>query len=930
MRKAIFSQNFEFLANKLFQEIQEKFSKDFFQEPVILVPDMALKQRLLLHFVSLVKKRSIVGWKILTLDSYLKSHCTELFSPFEMQCLIFDCLRKSSSDEIAPFKNQIEELSKELTPLFMSYGKTSLQQGQPRWQIDMYNEILEKGLFTTPFKLIEKRKGLFEGVYFFGFDVFPPFLRKALSSLQEVSLYLFSPCRQFWSDISSQKEKKKVRRALLQQEGIESTLKEMELFWLEAPPLLSSLGKVGKDFLRFLEDSFFETEEVYEEVLPLSALKKLKGSILDFQNKEIKKDSTLIVYQTGNSILSEIECLKKEVLSFHEKGISFSEMLVFAPEIEKYLPHVEYSFSSEIPFRFTNVKKERIDFFENIRRLITLAKRTWTKERVSLLFESRSFMNQLHLEKGEKDKWIRWIQRIFDFNLSWQIGFKRLFKESLFHFKSPSYESISINDLELLEALYNTLSSLDADLSSLGGEKLTLSGWAEKLEHLLEKYFFVGEEEALDVKKAVKQLYISGEKLTETYPLGVVETLFTPVKTGGLKLNNLHAVTFSPLRLGSIWPSKAIFILGLDEESFPSKEVSSSLDLLKKERGFHPSSSDLDKYALLQAFFSAKEALILSYSHLSLEGKEKALSPAVEELVQHGERKSFSIKSRAHEEKVFSFTLSKGNQLKKNQKIFISDLILFAKNPWRYYTQKVLKVFLKEKEKTSILKKRGLLLRQSLSSPILEVLSKQKSRFPHAIQSAFESDVLFQDRERKAKLKSALGKLISLQLMSSCTAQVEGTYSPLKLSFEEGDVELIGEIPFSFEKGAVHFGEDHLSSLIKAWPEVLISLVLTGSDEIFFVKKEKVKKVSSPNLALKKFVSYYLRCKESLSPLMPEWADKILRSEVRKFDFKTEYDDPYVEWVLRRIKIGEDISSWSWLKESFSELIELYPRRKKG
>lgn len=930
MRKAIFSQNFELLAKELFKRIDQNSYQSFLNASVILVPDTNLKQRLLLSFVSEAKGKSIVGYKIQTLDSYLKSQSEELFSFFDMQCLIFDSLKKSTKKELSPFKNELVELSKELTPLFLSYGETKLQTQEPNWQREIYNEILEQKLFLTPEKLLKKRKDLFEGVHFFGFDVFPPYLRKALSSLQEVSLYLFSPCRQFWSDISSQSEQKRITKALLQQKQTVDALEEMEFFWLEAPPLLTSLGRLGKEFLKFLENAFFETEEVYEEVPPLSALKKLKINTLDFQGGEIEKDPSLTIHKTGSSHLSEIESLKEEILSLHQNGFAFSEMLVLAPEMERYLPYVEYCFSSSsIPYRFTNVNGVQKGLFQSFESLLILARNSWTKERVVHLFETGPFIDKLFLREGEKQKCINWIRKIFDFDLNWAHGFKKFFQESLFHYKAPSYESVSPNDLDLLEVLYETLSSLERDLSPLKESEFSLDIWAKTFDQLLEKYFLAKEEESLEFKMLVKQLYSVSEKLKGSYPLALVETLFQKRSKGSLRGNHLHAITFSPLKLGSIWPAKAVFVLGLDEERFPKKGQNSSLDLLKNEKEYNPGLSDLDKYALLQAFFAADEIFSLRYSHLSLDGKEKNPSPAIIELVKSAEMKTYPILNAQKEMKTLSFHSSEKKKNEAFQKIQISDLVLFAKNPWRYYVQKVLKISLKEKERVSLHRERGLLLRQSLSSPLTSVLSKQKNRFPQAIQRAFEKDVIFKHQEREAKLKGISGKIVSLQLLSASASKQKGIYPPLKLDLEEMCVELVGEVPFSLEKGAIHFGDDHLSSLIKAWPEILISLVVTNSDEIFFVQKEKIKKVIDPLEALKKYVSYYLRSKESLSPLMPEWADEILRKERKEFEFKTNFEDPYTSWVLQRIKEREDPSSWQWLRKSFSSLIELYPERKR-
>ena len=104
------------------------------------------------------------------------------------------------------------------------------------------------------------------------------------------------------------------------------------------------------------------------------------------------------------------------------------------------------------------------------------------------------------------------------------------------------------------------------------------------------------------------------------------------------------------------------------------------------------------------------------------------------------------------------------------------------------------------------------------------------------------------------------------------------------------------------------------------------------TEKLYLVKKGKCKGVEDPYLSLKQFLKYYMRCRQSLTPLMPDWADAFLRKKTDDFDFKAEFEDVARNWILFRMEKTPNIENlfyeWEWLKNSFASLIELYPTRK--
>ena len=70
-----------------------------------------------------------------------------------------------------------------------------------------------------------------------------------LSRMIEVNLFLIEPCREYWADIMSEREVKKIRRKNPQ------VAENIEWYHFEkGNPLLAAMGTLGRDFLKLISD----------------------------------------------------------------------------------------------------------------------------------------------------------------------------------------------------------------------------------------------------------------------------------------------------------------------------------------------------------------------------------------------------------------------------------------------------------------------------------------------------------------------------------------------------------------------------------------------------------------------------------------------------------------------------------------------------
>lgn len=483
-----------------------------------------------------------------------------------------------------------------------------------------------------------------------------------------------------------------------------------------------------------------------------------------------------------------------------------------------------------------------------------------------LFFECVSFSRKFHLEEKELILWSEWIKEIFQYSLDWEKGFAEMLKRATTLTPGPLQEMTSFSAFDSLEKFLEVLQGLREDLTLT---PLSLEQWAVKWAGIAEKYLTPDDDTAFS--RAMKNLRESS--VSAEYPFEVIEDVLTLDVHSSFYGNHLHAVCLASMTEGSIVPSRACFMMGMDEESFPRKKQATSLDLLRKE----PDPADIDRYLFLQALLNTKEWLTISYGHISEEdGKTMGASLVVQELLDE-----YFIESKVippsimtkQDSPQFSFRCPE-EIVPKDGVVLLSDLTFFARHPWKYYLQKVEKIYLSDRKERSFRSLRSTLARSSLAWPIEAIITSRKERFPGIFQEAFSLDVQEKAEEYQKQIEKWGKKKTSLTFYQTAK---EGEFPPLQIQLGDSVVQIIGDIPFLLEDGALHFGDDKISALLKVWPEVLAACVALKTSNIYCLKTGKIKTVTNPQESLKKFVSYYLRCQNTLSPLIPDWADAFLR-----------------------------------------------------
>ncbi len=884
-----FSHRLELLVERLAKEILQT-SLGVFDTPIIVVPNSNLKQWLLIRLANLMPQQGIAGCKIIPLTEALPtSRFTEIF------CTLYKKLENSAVPEIESYlassPNRITELAGHLATLFLRYAMFSLPEHEPNWQTELFHSLSFKNLKSQ------------DPVHLFGFDFLPDPIWK---SIPFAGVYLFSPCRHFWADLATNRQRKHIwkKRGSLELEG----------YLQDAPPLLANWGKTGRETLKILEQFDWEMDENYaEEAQSNTTLARLKTRLLDFvveKGDGLPADSSIQIVKAGNSILKELEVLRKSILELMDKeNLSFSDIGVYVPDMRGYSSLIQFVFA-DLPHRIFDLPiGSKSFFYQGLCQFFGLNK----IDELGPLFENPSF----HQKRGWSAETIYEMQELLTSDQE-KVAYGAVF------FSNEKMKGEN-EFLEIYESLKNDLALLKTPR--------TLTDWANLLLELSHKYFYIDhsdetEAQAWDFFQQILKelLFFGGDDLFPFEPIHTLLKRSPPV--GAFHAAHLHGIRFAPLECGEIIPAKAIFCIGMDEEKFPRKLKASSLDLLQKGGIFTNDEPNQDRYLFLQILFAAKDFLYISYPHLANDGNPVNPSPLIEELVA-------SLDAPAKESTVSAlrpseaplFVPQKNSQILE-ETISISELTSLARHPWEFYLKKELGIRFEKPEEFSFMKERARLSKKSLDKQVT---------YPKGIcGEALKGEVEKIAKDWKGHIASWNLQIERASFLQSCREKKQDECGWEFPALHLDGVKIVGEMKQFSTLGYIHTGYDNLEGLLKVWPECLAALIASESTKIYFLKTGKVKEIGDPKKALSAFIRYYFKAKSTPSPLLPTCADAFLRKGFTEWEKKmqttllgkTHFEDEVMDWVMERISFPTP-KTWydDWHEElstTFDALLDLY------
>ena len=381
----------------------------------------------------------------------------------------------------------------------------------------------------------------------------------------------------------------------------------------------------------------------------------------------------------------EIEVLKNNIINLMQsEGYKYHDIGVAAPDINSYVPYIETIFRSDdnsldIPYNLMDVSFiDNSDYLNGFFALLDLTGSRFTRKQLFSLFRNRCFMNRFHLSDSDVDKWLEICEKLFikwgydsshrqdvlsrksDF-ATWRKALERICCGFIFsddeavtfssgseivpYHLSGSYEEKTVSEL------FHAVNQLYNNLYKLRFKEFEIPSWAVHMEMLAD--FFLspvyGTRDDNDRKflknvfRQINTLVIENRQADSISGKPVPYSLYRTIvdefagKSGYCRGQYLsEGISFSSLKPLRAIPFKVIFLLGMDENSFPGREKNRNYDL----RALVPKSIDLsvqntDCFTFLETILSAEEKLFISYTGTNIiTGEILEPSPLVTEIAE--------------------------------------------------------------------------------------------------------------------------------------------------------------------------------------------------------------------------------------------------------------------------------------------------------
>jgi exodeoxyribonuclease V gamma subunit len=514
----------------------------------------------------------------------------------------------------------------------------------------------------------------------FGISALPPFVFGVLAAVGRkipVTFYVWSPCREFWGDVVSDRRMEKILRAY-------PNFAPEDLHLDEGNALLASLGRAGADFLQALAQTDHNERTGYREPEGDSLLCSIQRDILMLAQPFADKGQKQIVAPNDGSVaihnchspLREMEVLFDCLLAALEqdRDLTPEKILVAAPDMEIYAPFVEAVFGAadekgpRIPYTLALRRTDRQSpFIQAFFAAVNLCQGRFEADGVLDLLALSPVRSRFGLCEGDLELVGQWVDQTRicwgldeDFKLThglpaqrentWRAGLDRLLlgyalgpDESMEFAGIAPAAGISSQQAWLLGCLEDFLGQLSQAAQAMR-ENLTLAQWADIFSGLAQGIL----DEAVDehggaqaLREAFADLKQGQEQWgfdTEVCAAAAAKLVQEQVEKslGGAGFLQ-HGVTFCSLLSATGTPFDVICLAGFNEGAFPRNSPAPSFDLT----ALHPmpgdrSRADEDRYAFLQTILSAEKRLIITHTGQSQKDNQGILpSSVVCELVDY-------------------------------------------------------------------------------------------------------------------------------------------------------------------------------------------------------------------------------------------------------------------------------------------------------
>lgn len=559
------------------------------------------------------------------------------------------------------------------------------------WQAHLWRRLTRElhephraSLFTTFLEGIETRtvRGLPDRLSVFGISSLSPAYVKLLQALGQrmpVHVYLLNPSQEKWDDIADERYRSQVD---LQYSA--------ELMHIDVPhALLGSLGKQGRDFIRFAVDAEGEGSGVdgcFEDPGKGTLLHAVQSGILRLTEEPIvvaDHDVSFTIHAC-HSRMREVEVLRDQLLAIMDADHSLrpSDVLVLAPDIDLYAPYCEAVFgrkgdvdagraATALPVDIAERKTGQVDPIVDLwSRLLALPLSRFDADLILDLLRLEPVSEAFGISAGDagiisgwvEDAGIRWGvngEQKTQWGLppsdqfTWEWGLRRMvlgvaFPREVAGAATPLYggllpfDRIEGQQVELLDRFIAYLDALRGWVEDLRTSR-TMAAWEPLLNAWLDRFTGDAREytESREMVREVLDHAVSAAAdagYAGQVDQGMVRLLFAAIDAGshpGARFLS-GGITFASMKPMRPLPYRVIALLGMGDGEFPRTVKPPSFDLMQVWYRYGDRSGRLDdRYLFLELLLSARDRFLATYVGEDIRsGKTRAMSPVLSEVLE--------------------------------------------------------------------------------------------------------------------------------------------------------------------------------------------------------------------------------------------------------------------------------------------------------
>ncbi|UTW01797.1 exodeoxyribonuclease V subunit gamma [Amphritea atlantica] len=525
-------------------------------------------------------------------------------------------------------------------------------------------------------------------LFVFGISALPQNFVEALQALGQridVHLMVCNPCKYYWGDIVDPKYLARINQRWLSKPGM-SVAALAESYHSHGNPLLSSMGKLGRDYLHQIQDLAAPEIELFEDCERTSLLQSVQQDILELddpsservldaeQKRVLPAEDRSLQLHSAHSPLREVEILYDQLLAMLDEHADLSprDIIIMMPDVAAYAPYIEAVFGNApfdryIPFSISDrTLQQESPLLQSFLRLLGLPESRVTVSEVLEILEVPAVLRQFNLDSDRFERICRWIeacqirwgidadQRVrqglppFEQN-SWRFGLRRMLagfamgqSDSLWHGIDP-YAEIEGLEAEDLGQLAEFVELLEFCCERLQQEK-PVAGWFEVINDILQRAYQPDEQDEIllsQIRQVLEQLQqqLSDSHYQQPLSWAIMRDYLT-AELGSSRASQrfmVGAVNFCTLMPMRSIPFRVVCLLGMNDGVYPRAIPPMGFDLMAEHpRRGDRSRRDDDRYLFLEALLSARQTLYISYIGRSVQDNSpKVPSVLVSELMEY-------------------------------------------------------------------------------------------------------------------------------------------------------------------------------------------------------------------------------------------------------------------------------------------------------